>query len=304
MILVLGSTGFLGKSVVKKLKEEKKEFYETSFRMDVDLRDFNAVEKLYKSVNPQIIINCASYVGGIQFGLKNEANIFLNNLKMITNIYEVSLNHSISKIINPISNCVYPSQSSFFKVDEIWDGPLHSSVFVYGMVRKMLLVASQAFKSQHGLTTTNLIFSNMYGPGDHFDEFRSHALGALIKKIVEAKKNMSENVIVWGSGKPVREWLYVEDAAEAMVRAVNLEESIEPINVGVGKGISIKDLSELIKNLVGYKGELVFDISKTDGASFKTVDGTSGNKYFNWSPSTNFMEGLRETINWYYSFYS
>lgn len=300
MILVLGSKGFLGKSVVKKLKELNLEFHESSRSLGVDLKDIEAVNNLFLTVKPRTIINCAAYVGGIQFGLNNEADIFINNLKIITNIYEASLTHSVSKIINPISNCVYPAQSTLFKIEEIWDGALHPSVFVYGMVRKMLLVASQAFKSQYGLNSTNLILSNMYGPGDHFDEIRSHALGALVKKTVEAKINNHKELIVWGSGNPVREWLYVEDAAEAIIRSLNKENIVEPINIGVGKGISIRALALLIKDYVGFKGELVFDQSKIDGASYKTVDGSTGFNYLDWRPSTSLKEGLKETISYYY----
>jgi len=299
MILLLGSNGFLGKNVKNKLKEINIPFRETSLSQGVDLRNREEAFNLFKIVKPKTVINCSAYVGGIQFGLQNEADIFINNLKIITNIYEASVINGVDRIINPISNCIYPGEHHYFKIEEIWNGPLHPSVFVYGMVRKMLLVASQAFKSQHGLNTLNIIFSNMYGPGDHFDEIRSHALGALVFKIINAKKNKQESVTVWGTGEPVREWLYVKDAAEALVRAINTVDSVSPINVGVGYGISIKELAEKIKLLMNYNGNLVFDPTKLDGALHKTMDGKSGEVYFNWSPQTFFEEGLIETIRWY-----
>jgi len=139
----------------------------------------------------------------------------------------------------------------------------------------------------------------MYGPEDHFDEYRSHALGALIMKIVDAKRYNFNEVVVWGTGNPVREWLHVDDAAEAILKSLDINEIQEPINVGIGKGISIRKMAELISDIVGFKGKLNFDTSKADGANYKTLDGSSGERFLNWRPKIEFKEGLRETINWY-----
>jgi GDP-L-fucose synthase len=201
--------------------------------------------------------------------------------------------------VNPISNCAYPAKASLFKEDEFWDGPLHDSVLVYGFVRKASWVGSWAYAKQYNLDVLNIILSNMYGPEDHFEEERSHALGALIMKFVEAKKQSLPQVVVWGTGKPVREWMHVDDGAEAMIRAIAVAPSIDPINIGIAKGISVGEMAKLIKELVGYQGEMVFDLTKPDGAPFKTVDGTLGEQHFGWRPSKDFKQGVKETIEWY-----
>jgi GDP-L-fucose synthase len=267
--------------------------------MGVDLRDEKQTSRLFNEINPRVVINCASYVGGIQFGYKHQAELFRNNLQMVTNLLSSSHQVSVEKFINPISNCVYPAQATLFKEDEIWDGPMHDSVMVYGFVRKAFLIGSSAYRKQYGDRIFNIVLSNMYGPGDHFDEERSHALGALIMKIFNAKRNNEPKVIVWGTGTPIREWMHVDDGAEALIRAMEMPFHPEPVNVGIASGISIIDMANLIKKHIGYNGELELDPSKPDGAKHKTVDGSRGEKLMKWKPSTIFEDGLKETIDWY-----
>ncbi len=299
MILVTGATGFLGKNVCNKLDEKKIDYKRTSLSMGLDLREPAQLISFLKNNKIEYILNCAAFVGGIKFGYDYPTEMFNNNLLMTINLLQASKLCNIKRIVNPISNCAYPASASLFKEEEFWDGPLHDSVLVYGFVRKASWIGSWAYSRQFDLDTINLIFSNMYGPGDHFDEERSHALGALIKKIVNAKINNDPEVIVWGSGKPVREWLHVNDASEAMVRALNVEKNIDPINVGIGKGISIIEMAEMIKLFSGYRGNLVLDKTKPDGAPYKTVDGNKGRKHLNWSPETSFKLGLKKTIENY-----
>ncbi len=303
-ILVTGATGFLGKRVVKKLEEQGKSPSQTSLSMGIDLRDYEQTKELFFTNKPDILLNCASFVGGIQFGLKYPADIFENNLLITVNLLRAARESGASRIVNPISNCVYPAQATYFRESEIWDGPLHESVMVYGFVRKAFWVGSWANHQQYGLDVINIILSNMYGPGDHFEAERSHALGALIMKFVEARRNGDPFVEVWGSGKPVREWLHVDDGAEAMVRAITLEPTNEFINIGIGQGISILAMSELIKKLTGYKGVIKLNPEKPDGAPFKTVDGSKGAKLLKWRPSIPFEKGVAETIRWYENNYS
>jgi GDP-L-fucose synthase len=248
---------------------------------------------------PKQVINCAAFVGGIEFGFKHPVELYQNNLLITLNLLEAAHISKVKRLVNPISNCAYPGDATFFKEDEFWNGPLHDSVMVYGFVRKASWIGAWAYAKQYGLDVINLILSNMYGPEDHFEEERSHALGALIMKIVRAKHTGQEQVIVWGSGKPVREWLHVDDGAEAMVRALDVAPYDNPINIGVGKGISIWEMATLIKDLVGYEGELVLDKSKPDGAPYKTVDGSRGAQHFGWSPKRDFKQGVVEAIQWY-----
>ncbi len=298
-ILVLGATGFLGKRLCMLLESKGIKHTATSLSMGVDLRNYEQTLKLFKEVAPDNILNCASFVGGIQFGYKYPADLFKNNLEMNVNILEAAKECRVSRIVNPISNCVYPAKATLFKEEEVWDGPMHESVQIYGFVRKAFWMGSWAYNKQHGLNVINIILSNMYGPMDHFEEERSHALGALIMKIVKAKRENLPEVIVWGTGKPVREWLHVDDGAESMLRAIDLPETSDIVNIGVAKGYSIIETAELIKKLAGYEGKLTLDTSKPDGAAFKTVDGTKGEELMNWRPSIDFEKGVEDTINWY-----
>jgi len=299
MILVTGSTGFLGKRVRRLLEAQGLEFTATSLSGGLDLRDGEATLRYFRDVRPSHVLNCAAYVGGIQFGYKHPAELFHNNLHMTLNLLEAAAAVKVARLVNPISNCAYPGAASVFREDEFWDGPLHESVMVYGFVRKASWIGSWAYAKQHGLDVINLILSNMYGPEDHFEEERSHALGALIMKIVRAKQKGQRQVVIWGSGTPVREWLHVDDGAEAMVRAINVASSTDPINIGIGKGISIMEMAELVKELASYEGELVLDPSKPDGAPYKTVDGSRGNRHFGWGPQRNLKAGIAEAIHWY-----
>lgn len=298
-ILVTGATGFLGKRVCAKLASRGVSFQRTSLTLGVDLRERDQAVTLFEAQRPTIVLNCASFVGGIQFGLKHPADIFRNNMAMIANLFDAAHRSGVKRIVNPISNCVYPRDKSLFKESEIWDGPLDESVLVYGMLRKLSWVGGWAYARQFGLETINLVLSNMYGPEDHFDEERSHALGALVMKICRAKAENLPKVVVWGTGRPVREWLYVDDGAEAMIRGMDCPATIDFVNVGVGEGISVRDLAQRIKEKVGYKGALEFDASRPDGAPYKTVDGRRGARLLGWTPETPLDHGLDLTIAWY-----
>lgn len=300
-IFVAGGTGFLGKRVIKRLEEEGMNFAIASRSMGVEFRDKNQTEKFFGKERPNVVINCAAYVGGIKFGLEHEGEIFYNNVLMNTNLIEYARKYNVKRYINPISNCSYPNiVQKDFKEDEWWNGPLHPSVLVYGFVKKATWVQSYAYHRQYGMDFINFLVPNMYGPGDHFDEVRSHALGALIMKIVKAKEENLPEVIVWGTGKPIREWVYVDDCVEAFIRALEIPPVLEPINIGQGVGISIADLAKTIKRIVGYKGKLVFDTSKPDGAPYKVMNVDKMKKIFNWTPPTKLEEGIKKTVDWYY----
>ncbi len=298
-LIVTGATGFLGKRVCKKLQEKKIDYYPTSLSKGTDLRSYEQTKNLFQKTNPKIILNCAAYVGGIQFGYKHQAEIFKNNLLITINLLENAKNFEVDRIVNPISNCSYPAKARFFREDEYWDGELHESVYTYGFVRKASWIGAKSYFEQYGLDSISLVLSNMYGPEDHFEEERSHALGALIMKIVKAKEINASEVIVWGTGKPVREWLFVDDGAEIMTKAIGVEPYNGILNVGVGKGISVIDMANMIKEIVGYEGKLVLDPNQPDGAPFKTVDGSSLERLIQWKPKVTIRKGIEKTVEWY-----
>ncbi|MDP2910162.1 MAG: NAD-dependent epimerase/dehydratase family protein [bacterium] len=298
-IFVPGGDGFVGSNVVKKLKERGFNFFSLSEKDGFDFRNFEKTKKVFEKEKFDAVINCAAFVGGIQFGYKYPGEIFYNNILMATYLMESARLTGVKRFVNPISNCVYPAHLTKFKEEDLWSGPLHESVLVYGLVRKASWIQGWAYKKQYNFDSVHLILPNMYGPNDHFDEIRSHALSALIMKFAEAKRKNLPEVIVWGSGQPIREWLYVEDGAEALIRALEIEPIIEPINIGRGDGISILDLAELIKKIIGYKGKIVLDSKYPDGAFCKIMDVSKMEKIFNWFPKTNLEEGIKETIEWY-----
>lgn len=299
-IFVPGGKGFVGKRVVKKLEEKNINFLSFSLEDGFDFRNFQQTKELFEKEKFDGVINCATFVGGIKFGYEHPGEIFYNNILISSYLMESARLTGVKRFVNPISNCSYPAHLTNLKEEDWWSGPFHESVLTYGFIRKASWVQGWGYKKQYNFDSIHLILPNMYGPEDHFDEVRSHALGALIMKFVEAKRKNKPEVIVWGTGKPIREWLYVDNGAEFLIRALGIESIIEPINIGVGKGISISELAELIKKIVGYKGKIVLDISKPDGVACKIMDNTKMKEIFNWVPQTSLEEGIKKTVEWYF----
>jgi GDP-L-fucose synthase len=300
-IFVAGGTGFVGKRIVERLARDGYNFVSASLSTGVDFRDKSQTENYFKKEKPEAVINCAAYVGGIRFNAEHEGEIYYNNTLINLNLQECVRKFGVKKYIDPIANCSYPDVvGKDFKESEWWDGPLHPSVMVYGFTKKATWVNAYAYKRQYGMDSVVFLVPNIYGPGDHFDEVRSHAMGALIMKMVQAKENKIPQVTVWGTGRPVREWLYVDDCVEAFIRALDVDTGIEPVNIGQGVGLSIKELAEKIKAAVGYDGQLFFDISKPDGAPYKIMNVERMKSIFHWAPSTSLDEGIKKTVDWYY----
>lgn len=298
-ILVAGGKGFLGQNVVEKLQERNLNFVSLDLADGYDFRDFEKTKKIFEKEQFDAVIHCAAFVGGIQFGYQYPAEIFYNNILMTTYIMEAARLTGVKRFVNPISNCVYPAHLPLFKEEELWSGPMHESVLSYGFVKKAGLVQGWSYQQQYGFDSLHLILPNMYGPSDHFDEIKSHALGALIAKFIQAKENHQPEVVLWGTGKPIREWLYVKDGAEAVVQSLFLEPQIDPINIGSGKGVSIAELAELIKKEIGYQGKIIFDSKKPDGALSKIMNVDKMLKVFQWQPKTDLKDGIKKTVEWY-----
>ena len=298
-ILLIGSQGFLGSHVKNLLDQNHVNYQEIKNKKDVDIRNLEELDKFVRQNEFKSIINCSAFVGGIAFGYKYQADLLQINSLMAVNIYEMAKKYKIEKVINPISNCVYPGHLELYEEKNFWNGPPHESVFNYGLSKRLMVGLGESFYQQYGITTSNVIMSNMYGPHDHFEEERSHALGAIIKKVSDAKKSQSKSIEIWGTGKPIREWLYVEDGAKALVNSLNLNDGSYLFNVGINKGSSINEISDMISHAFNWDGNFVYDSSKPDGVMKKTVNGDYGKRLLDWAPEVKLNDGIKKTVNWY-----
>ncbi len=302
-VIITGSSGFLGKKLFDKFYRNKNyKVYKFNKSNGQDLRNYSKSNSYIKKINPDLIIHCAAYVGGIQFVKKNAVKVFEDNMQMSLNITKIVAKNKIKKFINIMPNCAYPSKYEKYFEDNWWDGKIHESVLVYGMSRKIIETACFAFQQKYSFQSLHLVLPNLYGPGDHFSPIRSHALGGIITKIVDAKINAIPKVEIWGSGKPIREWLYIDDAVEIILKIAkknNFLKNNEIINIGTNQGISIKNLSEKIKKISKYRGKLIYNKKMIDGSKIKILSSVKIKKYYNWSPKTKLDNGLLKTIKYY-----
>jgi len=298
-VIVTGGKGFLGSHITDKLRESGAKV------IALGSRDYNLVElsdtlRMMEDYKPEIVIHAAADVGGIGYNRLYPADIFYNNLKMATNILEASKQAELEKLIIIGSACAYPGEATgVLKEEDFLAGPMHESVEVYGFSKRALYLGAKAYKKQYGLNSIFLVLTNLYGPRDKFDPKESHVVAALIKKFVDAKIEGKKEVVIWGTGSPIREFLYVEDCAEAILLAGEKYSDVEPLNIGTGIGTSIKDLVYMIKEITEFDGELVWDTSKPDGAMKKVLDVSKMRKVLNWKPPTPLKEGLIKTVEWY-----
>lgn len=299
-LLVLGANGFLGKNLVSKLnKTTDYDVYQLNGKNDLDLTKDNLFNNYLAKNKIDYIINCAAFVGGIAYGYDFPAELLMKNTIMASNIYKSAYENGIELLVNPISNCAYPKNQNLYEEENFWDGAPHESVFEYGFSKKYFVALGNAYFKEYGFPSANIVFSNMYGPYDHFEEKKSHALGALIKKIYDAKLNNSKYVEIWGTGKPIREWLYVEDGADVLIKSLDLKENHYFFNIGVNKGISIFEMAKIIAKIIDWNGEFTFDTSRPDGAKEKRVLGKFTEKNLNWSPQISLDNGIHSTVEWY-----
>lgn len=301
-ITVTGGAGFLGAYVVGKLRESGCKNIFVPRRSDYDLVNNEAVKKLYRDAKPDIVIHLAAVVGGIGANKQKPGRFFYENLIMGVQMMEQGRLAGIEKFVAVGTICAYPKFTPVpFKEEELWNGYPEETNAPYGLAKKMLLVQAQAYRQQYGFNAIYLLPVNLYGPGDNFDPESSHVIPALIKKCVDANKLRSKKIVVWGTGRPTREFIYVEDAAEAIILATQRYNKGEPVNVGSGFEISIKDLADLVARLTGFKGQIAWDASKPDGQPRRRLDISRAEREFGFKAKTKFKEGLRKTIDWYLS---
>lgn len=302
VVTVTGGAGFLGSYVAKKLKEKgcKNIFIPRSKGYDLVNRE--ACKKLYEDSRPDILIHLAAVVGGIGINQKNPGMFFYKNLMMGAQLMEEGRLFGLQKFVALGTVCAYPKHTSIpFKEEELWNGYPEETNAPYGLAKKMMLVQSQAYRQQYGFNSIFILPANLYGPGDNFDPDLSHVIPALIKKCIDAIEHNGSEVVVWGTGKATREFLYVEDAAEGVVLAAERYNKSDPVNLGAGFEISIKDLVQLIAKLTGFKGKIIWDPSKPDGQPRRMLDTTKAFKEFGFKARMPLEEGLRLTIEWYVS---
>ena len=301
-IAVTGGAGFFGSYVVRKLKDSGCKDIFVVRSLDYNLVDNNAVKALYRDVKPAVVIHLAGLVGGIGANQANPGAFFYDNLMMGVQMMEQGRRAGIEKFVALGTICAYPKFAPVpFKEESLWNGYPEETNAPYGLAKKMLLVQAQAYRQQYGFNAVYLLPVNLYGPGDNFDPASSHVIPALIKKFVDAIKENESEVIIWGTGSPTREFLYVEDAAEGVVLAAEKYSKSDPINLGSGFEISIKDLAFMIARLLEFKGEITFDPAKPDGQPRRRLDTSRAEIEFGFKATTGFEEGLRNTIEWYLS---
>ena len=303
-VLVTGGTGFLGKYLVEKFSERGAVVIAPR-SADYDLVDREQVKSLFADTNSSIVVHAAGFLGGINFSRLYPAKVFLRNLQMACNILEMADSFGVSKLVNIGSACVYSDQlQGPFKEEDVLSLPMHESVRNYGFSKLALYLGGLAFQEQSALNTIHLIPANLYGPRDKFHPELSHVVSSMIPKFYEAKVTGAPSVQCWGTGSTIREFVYVEDCADAIVLATEKYDTPAPLNIGVGHGISIKELAETIKMAVGYTGEIDWDISKPDGAGYKVLDISRIKNDLGWRPKTSFEAGMQKTVEWFATYHA
>lgn len=299
-VLVTGGAGFLGSFVVEKLEKKNcKEIFVPRSK-DYDLTDMDSVRRLYQDAQPDIVIHLAAVVGGIGANQANPGSFFYKNLMMGLLVIEYGRKHGIEKCLTLGTVCAYPKYTPVpFREEDLWNGYPEETNAPYGLAKKMLLVQAQTYRTQYGLNVIYLLPANLYGPRDNFDLATSHVIPALIKKCADAIQQGKSYIEVWGTGNATREFLYVEDAAEGILLAAEHYNHPDPVNLGAGFEISIKELAHMIANLTGFSGEIKWDRTKPDGQPRRMLDTTKAEKYFGFKAKTSLEEGLRKTIDWY-----
>lgn len=297
-VLITGGKGFLGLHLISKLKEFKPKLIRVADRDKYDLRKYEDCIRASKGID--VVIHLAAKVGGIGYNREYPADLYDDNILMGTFMMKAARVNKVKKYMALGTICAYPKFTPVpFKEDDLWNGYPEETNAPYGLAKKMQLVQGQSYRDQYGFNVIYLLPVNLYGPGDNFNPESSHVIPALIKKFIEAKSTNAKEVVVWGSGKATREFLYVKDAADGILMACEKYDKSDPVNLGAGFEISIKDLAEKIKEITGFKGLLVWDKTKPDGQPRRKLSVKRAKKEFGFEAKTKFDQGLKETVDWY-----
>ncbi|MHA1167755.1 MAG: NAD-dependent epimerase/dehydratase family protein [Candidatus Hodarchaeales archaeon] len=298
-VIVTGGSGFLGKHLVSMLKEQGAEVFVPRSK-DYDLTVLANAIRCMEDFKPNIVFHGAAFYGGLGINIKYPGKIYYINLVMGANVMEAARIYGVDKFITIGTACSYPGYlTGELKESDIWAGPVHDSVAHYGLTKKMMEIQGRAYRKQYGLNSIHLILTNLYGPGDSYNPERSHVVAALIKKFVEAKLENKDVVEVWGTGKPIREFIHVKECAEAIIQAGEKYNDLEPLNIGTGIGTSIKELVENIVEITDYSGKLFWNIEKPDGQMKKILDISKLKNQIGWESKLSLKDGLKDTIDWY-----
>jgi len=297
---VTGGAGFLGSVVVRKMRERGAREVFVPRSSDYDLTQADAIRRLYDDARPDVVIHLAAVVGGIGANRERPGEFFYKNLMMGVQLVEEARVRGVAKFVAIGTICAYPKFAPVpFREADLWDGYPEETNAPYGLAKKMLLVQCQAYREQYGFNGIFLLPVNLYGPGDNFDPGSSHVIPALIKKCVDAREAGEDHITAWGTGNVSREFIYVEDAAEGILLASEHYDKPEPVNIGTGSEITIRDLAGLIARLTGFTGRIEWDSSKPDGQPRRCLDTSRAAEEFGFQAQMPFEEGLRKTIEWY-----
>ncbi len=299
-ICVTGGGGFLGRAVCTRLKTVGVHDVFVPRRRDFDLTCSADVDRLFEESKPEVIIHLAAEVGGIGANERNPGRYFYANMAMGLHLIEGSRKHGTERFVQVATVCAYPKFCPVpFKEADLWSGYPEETNAAYGVAKRSLAVMLDAYRKQYGFNGVYLIPANLYGPHDNFDLETSHVVPAMIRRFCEAMETGSESVTCWGTGQATREFLYIDDAADAVVRAAAMLNESDPINIGTGREISICDLSDLIAKLTGFRGRIEWDIRRADGQPRRMIDTRKAEKLLGWTASTSFDQGLKRTISWW-----
>ena len=299
-ITITGGKGFLGKHLIRAFKKRGCRHLSVADLPEYNLTRIEDVRRLYDDQRPDIVVHLAAKVGGIGFNQQNPGSLFYDNIMMGVPLLHEGCLRKIGKFVALGTICAYPKFTPVpFREDDLWNGYPEETNAPYGLAKKMMLVQAQAYRQQYGFNAIFLLPVNLYGPGDNFDPRSSHVIPALIKKCADAVDRGDPEIVVWGTGGATREFFYVEDAAEAICLATEHYDKPEPVNIGAGFEISIRELVGLIVELTGFKGRIVWDASKPDGQPRRMLDTSRAFREFDFRAATDFREGLKKTIEWY-----